>query len=221
MPRLFDCQALLFDLDGTLVDSTADLADSGNWLRLRQGLPALPESAVAAYVGDGVEALVARLLEGGAGARLPGCVEDFKRRYGAHCLDRTRLYAGAAEALAALKARGYRLAVVTNKPEGISRRMLEGLGVAPLFGSLVGGNTLALKKPDPGPLRKACQDLGLQGAPCVMVGDSRVDVEAARDLGVPCLAFRNRIGDQALLARAAPDLLLDSFAELPGHFPPR
>jgi phosphoglycolate phosphatase len=177
--------------------------------------------AVAAFVGDGMEALVSRLLASRDGALVQRCVEDFKRHYGAHCLDQTRLYEGAAPTLAALKARGYRMAVVTNKPEGVSRRILEGLGVAPFFGSVVGGNTLPVKKPDPGPLRKACGDLGFNGTPCVMVGDSRVDVEAGRALGVPCLAFRDRIGDQALLLKAAPDLLLNSFAELLQHFPQR
>jgi len=221
MPLTFDCQALLFDLDGTLIDSSADLAAAGNWLRQLEGLPPISEAKVAAFVGDGVEALVSRLLETRDGAQVQRCVEEFKHHYSGHCLDRTRLYEGAAPALAALKARGYQLAVVTNKPERVSWRILEGLGVAPLFGSVVGGNTLAVKKPDPAPLRKACADLGLHGEPCVMVGDSRVDVEAARALGVPCLAFRNRIGDQALLAKAAPDLLLDSFAELLQHFPKR
>jgi phosphoglycolate phosphatase len=220
LPAYPQLRALLFDLDGTLIDSAADLAAAGNWLRAQEGLPVLPAERVASFVGDGVESLVSRLLETTDGAVIQRCIPGFKRHYHDHCLDHTRLYEGAAPVLDALKRRGYRLAVVTNKPEKVSRHILEGLGVAELFGSVVGGNTLPVKKPDPAPLRKACQDLGVPETACAMVGDSRVDVEAGRALGVPCLAFRDRIGDQRLLQAARPDRLLGSFHELLELFPP-
>ncbi len=205
-------RALLFDLDGTLVDSTEDLVASGNWLRARAGLPPHPAATVASFVGDGVEALVRRLL-GAPGGDVSAEVEAFMLHYREHCLDRTRLCPGAAEALAALGGR-HRLAVVTNKPERVSRRILEGLGVAGLFGSVVGGNTCPRKKPHPEPLLKACVDLGVGAGEAAMVGDSRVDVEAGRAAGMPTLAILGGIGDEGLLRAAAPDLLLGGLLDL-------
>jgi phosphoglycolate phosphatase len=205
--------ALLFDLDGTLIDSTADLAASSNWLREHEGMARLPEAQVASYVGDGAEALVRRLLE-----RPDGDVEEpleaFKRHYHEHCLDATLLYPGVAPTLEALQSRGYQMAVVTNKPERISRRILDGLGVGRRFGSVVGGNTCKHKKPHPEPLLRACADLGVAVGGAAMVGDSRVDVEAGKNAGAATLGLLGGIGDQGLLRAAAPDLLLEQFERL-------
>lgn len=205
--------AVLFDLDGTLIDSGADLSASGNWLRVRFGLPPLSQERVAGYVGDGAEALVRRLLERPEGD-VEGALDAFKRHYHEHCLDRTALYPGVAPTLEALEARGHALAVVTNKPERISRRILDGLGVGRRFGSVVGGNTCVHKKPHPEPLLRACADLGLAPAAAVMVGDSRVDVEAGRNAGAATIGLLGGIGDEALLRAAAPDLLLARFEAL-------
>jgi phosphoglycolate phosphatase len=220
-PDFSQVQALLFDLDGTLIDSVQDLAISGNAVRLAKGLPALEQSRIAGYIGDGIEALVSRLLEtqDAAGIR-QGC-DAFKRHYRDHCMDHTRLYEGAAPVLEALHRRGYGMAVVTNKPEGVTRHMLDALGVAGLFGSVVGGNTLSVKKPDPAPLRKACADLQVPPHAAVMIGDSRVDVEAGRALQIPTLAFSGRIGDPRLLLASKPDVLLGGFSDLLHHFAPR
>lgn len=206
-------RALLFDLDGTLIDSTADLAASGNWLRLEHGLAAHSVDKVASFVGDGVESLVRRLLErpeGDVGAE----VEAFKRHYHDHCLDATRLYPGVAPTLQALRARGYAMAVVTNKPERISRRILEGLEVAGFFGGVVGGNSATRKKPHPEPLLKACVQLGCAPGAAVMVGDSRVDIEAGRNAAMPSIGILGGIGDQDLLRASGPDLLLPRFQDL-------
>jgi phosphoglycolate phosphatase len=129
-------------------------------------------------------------------------------------LDTTRLYPGVAATLAALEARGYAMAVVTNKPERISRHILHGLGVGRRFASVVGGNSCAHKKPHPAPLLKACVDLGVAPAACVMVGDSRVDVEAGHNAGMPAVGILGGIGDPALLAQAGPDILLADFEKL-------
>jgi phosphoglycolate phosphatase len=205
--------ALLFDLDGTLIDSTADLAGSSNWLREHEGMPRLPEAQVASYVGDGAEALVRRLLQ-----RPEGDVEEaldaFKRHYHEHCLDATLLYPGVGPTLEALQSRGYKMAVVTNKPERISRRILDGLGVGRRFGAVIGGNTCKHKKPHPEPLLRACADLAVAVAGAAMVGDSRVDVEAGKNAGAATLGLLGGIGDQGLLRAAAPDLLLENFERL-------
>jgi len=206
-------QALLFDLDGTLIDSTADLVASGNWLRLREGLVHLDSARIAGYVGDGVEALVRRLLERPDGD-IHGRVEAFMLHYHEHCLDQTHLYPAVAASLEVLQSRGYAMGIVTNKPERISRRILEGLGVAARFGSMVGGNTCARKKPDPEPLFKACGDLACEPKRAVMVGDSRVDVEAAHNAGMPAVGILGGIGDQQLLMASAPEVLISSFERL-------
>jgi phosphoglycolate phosphatase len=206
-------QALLFDLDGTLVDSTADLVASGNWLRVREGLAALEPGRVTSYVGDGVEALVRRLLERPEGG-VQENIEAFMHHYREHCLDKTRLLAGVAATLAALQARGYAMAVVTNKPERVSRHILAGLGVECRFASVVGGNTCANKKPHPEPLFKACADLGHEPARALMVGDSRVDIEAGHNAGMASIAILGGIGDESLLRASGPEVLIQSFENL-------
>lgn len=208
-------QALLFDLDGTLIDSTADLAKSGNWLRVKHGLPALSTAQVASFVGDGIEALCRRLLERPEGP-IEEAIDEFKQHYHEHCLDETKLFPGVAATLEVLDARGYRLAVVTNKPERISRHILEGLGVGKRFVSVIGGNSAPHKKPHPAPLLKACAELGCEPRRAVMVGDSRVDVEAGHNAGMPSIAILRGIGDQGQLLASYPDLILDSFDLLLG-----
>lgn len=206
-------QGLLFDLDGTLIESTGDLVSSGNWLRRREGLADLEAARIAGFVGDGVEALVRRLLHKPEGD-VKECVEAFMRQYNEHCLDETCLYPGVARTLEALQAKGYAMAVVTNKPERISKRILVGLHVDQRFASLVGGNSCEHKKPHPEPLFKACSGLGFEPQRCVMVGDSRVDVEAAHNAGMPAIGLLDGIGDQALLKAAGPELTIDSIARL-------
>ena len=215
-PTLFDpalVQALLFDLDGTLVESTADLVASGNWLRARHGLPALESHVIAGFVGDGVESLMRRLLAKPEGD-VRDSVEAFLLHYHEHCLDQTRLYPAVAATLEALQSRGYAMAVVTNKPERVSRRILEGLGVAKRFGSVVGGNTCAHKKPHPEPLFKACGDLSCEPKRGLMVGDSRVDVEAGHNAGMPSVGILGGIADESLMKSAAPEVLIQGFERL-------
>jgi phosphoglycolate phosphatase len=211
-------QGLLFDLDGTLIDSTADLASAGNWLRRGQGLGEISAAEIGSYVGDGVETMVRRLLARPEGD-LGSVVEDYKRYYHDHCLEQTRLYPGVGSALAQLQARGYRMAVVTNKPERISRHILEGLGVGPCFGSVIGGNTCVNKKPHPQPLLLACTQLGVEPGACAMIGDSRVDVEAGHNAGMPSVGILGGIGAEDLLRGAAPELLLRRFTDLLDHLP--
>jgi phosphoglycolate phosphatase len=206
-------QALLFDLDGTLINSTADLVASGNWLRAREGLGVLESSRIAGYVGDGVEALVRRLLERPEGD-VGECIASFMHRYNEHCLDETYLYPGVAATLQALQARGYAMAVVTNKPERVSKRILGGLGVEQRFRSVIGGNSCEFKKPRPEPLLMACGHLACEAGHAVMVGDSRVDVEAGHNAGMPVIGLLHGIGDQALLKASGPDLLIERFERL-------
>jgi phosphoglycolate phosphatase len=206
---------LLFDLDGTLIDSTADIASSVNALRVSLGLPTLAQDTVASYVGDGVDALVRRVLDK---QEVADEVEAFKLHYHEHCVDQTRCYAGVEETLRVLHVLGYKMAVVTNKPERISKHILERLGLGKIFGSVIGGNSAEHKKPHPAPLFKACAELGSSPALACMIGDSRVDMEAGHNAGMPSLGLLGGIGDEALLRRSGPALILESFSELTRHF---
>jgi phosphoglycolate phosphatase len=211
-------RALLFDLDGTLIDSQDDIAASANALRVSQGLEPLPLAVVASYIGDGVEALVRKLLGPDFEPRIAELSGEFKSHYFDNCVVKTRLYHGVEPTLRLLASRGYKMAVVTNKPERISARILGLLGVGPLFGSVIGGNSCENKKPHPQPLLEACKRLGAAPQQSCMIGDSRVDIEAAANAGMPSLGILGGIGDEALLKAAGPSLLLGTFEDLTGLF---
>ena len=140
---------LVFDLDGTLVDSRADLAAAVNYVLRSFGLPELLPPTVYGYVGDGARVLIERALGPGQGDRVPAGLAAFMDYYGAHLLDATRPYPGMVEALSSLGARGVTLSVLTNKPVAMSRAILEGLGLADRFLDVVGGDSLPVRKPDP------------------------------------------------------------------------
>ena len=184
-PFAADLRVLVFDLDGTLVDSHADLAASVNMALAELDRPPLSAAQVARFVGNGVPALLTRALaaSGGAGtaAELETAMAAMLRHYERHCLDATRLYPGVADLLPALAAR-FQLAVLTNKPEQPAREILAGLGVAGCFQAVYGGDSLAAKKPDPMGLRAI---LGTELAPQngLMIGDSMVDIQTGRAAG--------------------------------------
>jgi phosphoglycolate phosphatase len=174
---------VVFDLDGTLVDSRLDLAAAVNATRERLALAPLPVEAVAAMVGEGARNLLRRALPASLdGDAFETALALFLDLYYDCCLDATRAYPGIEEALAELYAL-YPLAVLTNKPERHSRRILEGLGIAGRFGRLIGGDTLPVRKPDPAGLQRIAADWGTAVAQLLLVGDSRIDAETARAAG--------------------------------------
>ena len=212
-------RALLFDLDGTLIDSKEDIALSSNFLRALRGLAPLPHDVIGSFIGDGVEALVRKLMGPDFEAELPDLAAEFRAHYHDHCVEHTAFYPGVKSTLEALAARGYKMAVVTNKPEGISVRILELLGVGLCFGSVIGGNSCAHKKPHPEPLQEACRRLGVELKHACMIGDSRVDVEAGHNAGVPALGvLGGGIADVGLMRAAQPQMVLDSFGDLAALF---
>lgn len=171
---------LIWDLDGTLIDSRADIAAAGNAARAAVGLDPLPVATVSGFVGDGVEKLLERLI--GDGDRVKAH-EAFTRHYHAHCCDATRPYAGIPEALEVLTAAGWIHAVATNKPMAFSRRILDGIGLIHHFrGGVAGGDRH--RKPDP----RQLQDLLAGGehdpAHAWMIGDHHTDIRAARAAGL-------------------------------------
>jgi|KBSMisStaDraftv2_1062788.scaffolds.fasta_scaffold04519_11 phosphoglycolate phosphatase len=176
-------RALVFDLDGTLIDSKKDLVLSVNATLRAMGRPELPAELVASYVGSGAPVLISRAL-GGAPDReeLERALKYFLAHYEAHKVDFTRPYPGVCEALERLH--GTPMAVLTNKPANISVRILEGLGLAKFFQVIYGGNSFATKKPDPLGANTALADLKVAASEAAMVGDSEVDVQTARNAGM-------------------------------------
>jgi len=193
-------KAILFDLDGTLVDSAADLRDALNALLAEEGLAPLDLQAVKDMVGDGVARLVERgLTARGAGLdRLPARVARFMELYEPNAARLTRPYPQVAETLESIRKRGLRLAVVTNKPHAATMRILEALDLAGFFDAVVGGDTLSRRKPDPAPLRHAMRALDAAPAATLMVGDNHHDVAAARAAGVPVAVVAYSYGRRPL-----------------------
>ena len=175
--------AVLFDLDGTLVDSRADLALGVNLTRQDLGYPSLDPALVASFVGDGVRQLLLRSLPE-CPERLEEALELNRRHYAAHLLDSTRTYPDAAEALDALLGLGFRLGVVTNKPREFTLPILAGLGLAGRFSAVVAGGDCPRLKPDPQPLLLALAGCGSRPEGSWMVGDHCTDLEAGRRAGL-------------------------------------
>ena len=208
---------VIFDLDGTLVDSKQDLCNSVNATRVYMNLPPLPDDVVASYVGNGAPVLIRRAM--GPQARpeqLEEALAYFLGYYREHMLDFTRDYPGVREGLEALHAAGVPMAVLTNKPVRFSKDILAGLGLDRYFFQVYGGNSFEEKKPHPVGVDKLLAESGADRAHAWMVGDSAVDVLTARNAGIRSVGVTYGIKPESL-DETAPDLLLDSLADLPPH----
>ncbi|GLS48606.1 phosphoglycolate phosphatase, bacterial [Methylobacterium gnaphalii] len=208
----------VFDLDGTLADTAGDLVGTLNVILEREGLVALPLEQARDLLGAGARALITRGFSAAGQtlepARLEQLFDDFLDYYGAHLTDHSRLYPGVVAALDALEARGFRLAVCTNKVEGHAVDLLEALGLAPRFAAIVGKDTFAWSKPDPRHITLTVERAGGDPARAVMVGDSRADIDAAKAAGIPVVGVS--FGYTAVPMRdLAPNTLIDHFDELP------
>jgi phosphoglycolate phosphatase len=205
---------LVFDLDGTLVDSSRDIATAVNaaLARVAPGTPAIPLDAILSFVGEGARLLIERSL-GHAGLDLPAddVLAVYLECYREHLLDTTTLYPGIAEALDALA--GTTLAVLTNKPGDMSRAVLDGLGVNGKFARVWGAGDVPSRKPDPGGLLRLMGDLGVRPGGTWMVGDSATDVGAARAAGIRVAGVTWGFHPGALRAAGA-DRLIDDPRDL-------
>ncbi len=181
MPRFTH---LIFDLDGTLVDSKADLAAATNFMLAALALPTLTEPQVERLIGDGARVLVARALGPQRADLVPRGFTLFMEYYVAHLLDHTQPYPGIHELLAAVHAQGLTLSVLTNKPEAPSRAILTGLGLADFFGVIVGGDTLPMRKPDPLGVHDLQRRTGIALAATLLIGDARIDMATGQAAGV-------------------------------------
>lgn len=179
--------AIAFDLDGTLIDSRRDLAAAINALRSDLDLAPLPLAEIGEMVGEGARVLVRRALRGERPEDdLPAAQARFLEHYDRLCLETTRPYPGMVELLAALAAERP-LALLTNKPERQTRKLLAALDLAPRFRVVVGGDTLAVRKPDPATLVHVAAALDVVPSALTLVGDSRIDLETALAAGCPCV----------------------------------
>jgi phosphoglycolate phosphatase len=207
---------LVFDLDGTLVDSVPDLANALNEVLHEHGYGPLSDAEVAPMVGDGVPPLVARAFEarGGSAAEAIEALPRYIKIYEANATNLTRPYPGVPETLSLLRRRGYRTAVCTNKLQHASETVLTGLDLAGLFDAVAGGDRYPVKKPDKGHLLTLIAELGGRPERAVMIGDSENDAAVAHAAAVPLVMMRYGYArvDPATLGA---DAVLDHFAELP------
>jgi phosphoglycolate phosphatase len=211
-PKLSFVHALIFDLDGTLIDSKQDLIHSVNAMLRELGRGELAEETISGYIGHGAPQLVARALgEGSTEQERQRGLQFFLSYYELHKMDMTCAYPGVAETLEQLASMP--MAVLTNKPVRISVRILEAMGLAKHFRAIYGGNSFETKKPDPLGARTILRELGAEPRGALLVGDSEVDVQTARNAGMLAAAVNYGFGMHDRRSYPA-DIYLDRFGEL-------
>ena len=209
---------VIFDLDGTLVDSAPDLVATLNVIFAREGLPPVAYDTARNLVGGGARSMIERSLAAQArkldAAGVDSLVKDFVEHYAAHIADRSRAFPGLDAALDELAAGGCRFAVCTNKLEWLSVRLLDALGLSNRFAAICGADTFGLQKPHPDLLRRTIARAGGDPGHAVMVGDSISDIATARAAGVPVVAVDHGYTETPV-GELGPDRVISAFAELP------
>jgi phosphoglycolate phosphatase len=205
---------LIFDLDGTLIDSKQDLVQAVNAARRRMHLPPLDDETVASYVGNGAPVLIRRAM--GPDATEEHCreaLEYFYEFYRDHMLDHTRLYPGVRETLDELHAARTPMAVLTNKPVRFSKGIIDGLGVAGHFFQVYGGNSFEQKKPHPIGVEALMAEARTPAAQTLMIGDSAVDIQTARNAGIRAVGVTWGLQPESL-DQVPPDHVINDMREL-------
>jgi phosphoglycolate phosphatase len=224
--RVFDPRTIklvIFDLDGTLIDSRLDLVHSVNAALRHIGRPELPDDVIASYVGDGAPILIQRALGGEAvdDAVLRQGLQFFLSYYREHKLDHTTVYAGIREALTAIQQASNgaprKMSVLSNKPVGPSRAIVEALGLGPFFIQIYGGNSFATKKPDPEGARMLLEENGVRPEEAAIVGDSHVDIETGCNAGLWTVGVNYGFAPHTLQEQP-PDVLVDTPHDLADVF---
>ena len=220
--RAFDPHSIklvIFDLDGTLIDSRLDLVHSVNAALRHIHRPELPEDVIASYVGDGAPILIQRALGGEVvdEALVRKGLEYFLSYYREHKLDHTTVYHGIREALGAIQSSGNgvprKMAVLTNKPVNPSRAIVEALGLGSYFSQVYGGNSFSTKKPEPEGALKLLAETGVRPEQTAIVGDSHVDIRTGRNAGLWTIAVTYGFAPHTLEGES-PDVTLDTPQEL-------
>lgn len=214
-------QHLLFDLDGTLVDSAPDLASAINRMLQALSLESFSHDVIRGWVGNGAQVLVHRALSGSTELNanidsewLNHALNVFLEEYESQlCVD-SCLYPNVKETLLELKERGYQLSIVTNKPERFVEPILKHLGIGSLFELIIGGDTLEKRKPDPLPLFHACQHLSTEIDQAVMIGDSKNDILAAKAANMPSIGLTYGYNYGEPISHYEPELVFEDFGQL-------
>ncbi|HLW75632.1 MAG TPA: HAD-IA family hydrolase [Bryobacteraceae bacterium] len=204
---------LIFDLDGTLIDSERDLADSVNATLAAEHLPPLPLETIASYIGNGAPVLIRRAFPDAADSELPRLLRYFLDYYREHMLDSTKLYPGVREALDRLHAANVAMAVLTNKPVRFSVSLIAGLGLESHFFRVYGGNSFEHKKPNPLGINRLRSETGADASETIMVGDSSVDIQTARNAGVKACGVIWGFRPETF-AQFPPDFVIDQMGAL-------
>lgn len=213
-------RAVLFDLDGTLVDTGPDIAAAVNLMLADMGHATHPVEEILNWVGEGTPRLVQRALSGGMDGRPPDrdlehSLALFREHYAAGICVQSEPYPHARTVLERLRASGTRTGCVTNKPAHLTHLLLDALALSAMFDVIVCGDTLAVAKPHPEPIRHACRELGLEPASAVYVGDSMTDCRAAEAAGVPMIVVTYGYNQGADLTKAPCAAIIDDLGALP------
>ena len=223
----FDVDVVLFDLDGTLLDTIDDLTVAANLMLQTLGEPQRSRAEIHSFVGRGLRDLTWRCLTDGRDAPAPddaaidAAMDVFRRHYVAVNGEQTRIYPDVEPCLARLADEGYRLAVVTNKLEAFTTPLLARMGLAHYFPVVVAGDTLATRKPHPDVLFHACRALGSEPARALMIGDSANDADAARAAGMPMVLVDYGYSEGLPIAQIDRDVLISSPLQLFDYLMPR
>jgi len=219
--KLTNKKVIIFDLDGTLIDSVPDLAWAINKMLSTLKRETFSEETIRFWVGNGAQTLVKRALLGRDTVNEPldealfsKALKIFLSFYQKHLCTETQPYPHVLETLQALKEKKYRLAIVTNKPVEFVQPILKGLGFESTIQYFLGGNSLERKKPDPLPLEHLCKELGITVDECIMVGDSKNDIQAANACGMQSIGVTYGYNYGEDISVYGPDIIVDDFEEI-------
>lgn len=213
-------RAVLFDLDGTLLDTIEDLAEGANRMLAELGRPQRPLAEIHSFVGKGIPNLVRRCMTEGAHAsesEIEHAIACFRRHYTEVNGAQTKIYPGVLETLDAMRSLGLKLACVTNKAKAFTGPLLARVGIDHYFDAVVSGDTLPVKKPDPAMLHYACEQMGIDSARALMIGDSANDALAARAAGMPVLLVTYGYSEGMPVEQIECDGLIDNATEALGR----